>query len=211
MQCDARRSFSDIIGEGHHFPGEDDITEDREIISLFLKRDEAALQKTQAQYGARLKRLANSLLGDDFAAEECVLDALLETWNSIPPNEPYGHLFAYIGRIVRCRAIDRAVHDRAKKRSAVFVELTDELEQIIPSRQSVEAEAEANELARLINGFLKSLPKEKRDVFVLRYWFMEPVKDIAGKLGWGESRVKMTLMRLRGELAEHLKKNGYDH
>lgn len=177
---------------------------------LFLKRDETALSKTQERYGARLKRLADSLLGDEFVAQECVSDALLEAWESIPPNRPYGYLFAYLGRIVRCRAIDRAVHDRAKKRSAVFVELTDELQEMIPSRDNVEAEAEANELKRLINSFLSSLPKEKRDIFVLRYWFMEPVKEIAKKTGWGESRVKMTLLRLREKLKDHLEQNGYN-
>lgn len=207
--CDEPPSFSDIKGEGHHFSREDSITEDNELIRLFLKRDESALEKTGNAYGARLKRIAGSLLCDDFAAEECVSDALFEAWNSIPPNEPYGYLFSYLGRIVRCRAIDRAGRDKAKKRSAVFVELTREIEEAIPSRGGVESEAEANELKRLINGFLASLPGEKRDIFVLRYWFMEPVKDIAKKLGKGESSVKMTLLRLRGELKTHLENNGY--
>ena len=39
---------------------------------------------------------------------------------------------------------------------------------------------------------------------------MEPVKDIANKLGKSESSVKMTLLRLRGELKDHLKNNGYE-
>ncbi len=210
VQCDARRSFSDIKGEGHLNPREDRTTEDAELIRLFLKRDEAALKRTNEAYGTRLKRLAKRLLRDDYAAEECVSDALFEAWNSIPPNEPYGHLFAYIGRIVRCRAIDRAERSGAQKRSVVLVELTHEIEEAIPSRASVEDEASANELKRLINSFLASQPKEKRDIFVLRYWFMEPVKDIANKLGKSESSVKMTLLRLRGELKDHLKNNGYE-
>lgn len=185
-------------------------TDDREIVELFLKRDEAGLAEASAKYGGRLTRLALSLLRDGGAAEECVSDALLSAWNSIPPHKPFGYLFTYLGRLVRCRAIDRAERDSARKRSAALVELTREIEEAIPSRDNVAAEAEARELAALINGWLAGLPGEKRDIFVRRYWFMDSVKEIARLTGSGESRVKMTLARLREELRAFLNENGYN-
>lgn len=185
-------------------------TDDREIVSLILKRDESGLAEASAKYGGKLTRLALSLLRDGGAAEECVSDALLSAWNSIPPNEPFGYLFAYLGRLVRCRAIDRAEHDSARKRSAALVELTREIEEAIPSRDNVAAEAEAKELMELINGWLSGIPKRKRDIFIRRYWFMDSVKDIAKLTGSGESGVKMTLARLREELRAFLNKNGYN-
>lgn len=185
-------------------------TDDREIVSLILKRDESGLAEASAKYGGKLTRLALSLLRDGGAAEECVSDAMLSAWNSIPPNEPFGYLFAYLGRLVRCRAIDRAEHDSARKRSAALVELTREIEEAIPSREDVEGTAAARELTRLINAWLAGLPKEKRDVFVRRYWFMDSVREIAGMTGSGESRVKMMLSRLREGLRAFLEENGYN-
>lgn len=182
--------------------------DDREIVRLFLLRDEAALSEAKLQYGARLRRLAFNIVRDELTAEECEADAYLDAWNSIPPHEPYEHLFAYLGRLVRCRAIDRLSRDKAQKRSAELVELTCEMEQLLPSSAGVEAEAEANELARLINSFLGGLPEHKRDIFVRRYWFMDTVPEIARMTGRGESAVKMTLMRLRGQLKKYLSQNG---
>ena len=89
-------------------------------------------------------------------------------------------------------------------------ELTREVEECIPSPANVEAEAEGRELARLINAFLEELPREKRDVFVRRYWYMDSVADLARLTGSSEGRVKMMLMRLREKLRQHLEKNGYN-
>ncbi|MBQ4341481.1 MAG: sigma-70 family RNA polymerase sigma factor [Clostridia bacterium] len=184
--------------------------DDRTIVELYLARSEAAIAETSAKYGARLKKLAFNLLRDEQAAEECEADAYLAAWNGIPPAEPCDHLFAFLGRIVRCRAIDRLQAQTAKKRSARLSELTREVEECIPSPANVEAEAEGRELARLINAFLEELPREKRDVFVRRYWYMDSVADLARLTGSSEGRVKMMLMRLREKLREHLEKNGYN-
>ncbi|MBR0136682.1 MAG: sigma-70 family RNA polymerase sigma factor [Clostridia bacterium] len=182
---------------------------DDELIRLFLKREESAISAAKEKYGAKLRAVARPILPNELDAEECLSDALLDAWNSIPPNEPYGYLFTYLGRLMRCRAIDRVSHDTAKKRAALFTELTDEMESCIPSKESVEGEAEANELARLINGFLGGLPREKRDIFVRRYWFMASIREIAELTGSGESRVKMLLKRLRAQLKQYLIENGY--
>lgn len=102
-------------------------------MELFLARDESALSEASSQYGARLMSIAMGVVGDRAAAEECVNDAYLKAWNSIPPNRPYGYLFSYLGRIVRCTAIDRAEHERAQKRGAPVTELTRELSECIPA------------------------------------------------------------------------------
>ena len=183
--------------------------DEREIIELFLKRDEAAVLHVKQQFGARLKRIAFGIVHDERTAEECEQDALFDAWNSIPPNEPHGYLFAYLARLARCRAIDRLAAEKTSKRSTVLVELTSELASVLPSGDDVEKTAEADELMRLINAFLDDLPKHKRDIFVRRYWFMDSVSDIARMTGSGESRVKMILYRLREKLKAYLDKHGY--
>lgn len=54
----------------------------------------------------------------------------------------------------------------------------EELEDCIPTN-SMENEIEYNELVKELNIFLENLPKEKRVVFLERYWYMSSIKDIA--------------------------------
>ena len=182
---------------------------DRDLVELFLKRDEKALELTQAEYGRRLFGLANSILGDPQAAEECVNDAMLKAWNSIPPNTPYSYLLPYLLRITRQLALTSLERSSAAKRSAVVTELTREMEECIPLDFDIEKELEAKELASEINAYLLTLGEEKRGVFIRRYWFFDTVSEIADRLGCRESRVKTMLFRIRAGLRDHLKKKGY--
>ena len=182
---------------------------DSNIVELYLKRDETALELTQAEYGRRMLGLASKLVNDAGAAEECVNDAYLKAWNSIPPNEPYGYLAEYLLRITRQLALNRVRKDSAAKRSAVITELTLEMEQCLPIEIDMTEGLEARELMDEINSFLAGLPKQKRDVFVARYWFCDAVADISAHTGFSQSKVKTMLFRLRAELRDRLEKKGY--
>lgn len=182
---------------------------DKEITDLFLARDETALELVEAEYGAALSRIALAVTGDAGIAEECLNDALLEAWNRIPPAEPYGYLYAFLARIVRFRAINRAEKENALKRSAAMTELTREMEECLPGEENVQLEIESNEFMRSVNEFLALLPARKRKLFVRRYWFFDSVKSIAELSGMSEGAVKMTLLRLRKKLRDHLEKEGF--
>lgn len=178
--------------------------EDKEIIGLFFEREERAVDETMKKYGARLRRLALSFLGDDQDAEECVSDAMLNVWRTIPPNKP-DELFGYLARLTRCRAFNLIERRRAAKRSAQLVELTKELSECIPDpTQSFEK----SELTELINSFLTGLKPEKRRVFVLRYMIGYSIKEISKETGFSESKLKTLLLRLRKQLKDYLKEKG---
>lgn len=183
--------------------------DDRRIIELFLRRDESALELAEREYGAGLRRIALGITGDEAIAEECLNDARLAAWNRIPPNEPYGYLYAFLARIVRCGAINRMEREHAQKRSAAMTELTRELEECLPSAVNVENEVAARQLMRSINAFLSGLPKKKRVMFIRRYWFFDSEKQIAELMGTSVGSVKMTLMRVRKQLWERLEKEGF--
>lgn len=183
--------------------------DDSTIVNLFLERNEAAIGAVKEKYGAALRSVAMRILGDAGAAEECEFDAYLEAWNRIPPHEPRTYLFAFLARIARASALNRAKALGREKRSAVLVELTEELESVLPSPCDTAGEAEAAELSRLLNGFLKKLGDEKRAVFVQRYWYALSVKEIAERYSMSEGKVKSVLFRTRNELKKYLKKEGF--
>ena len=88
--------------------------EDRQIVALYWRRDEAALGETQRKYAALCRSVAKNILGGEEDAEECVNDALLQAWNAIPPQRPR-RLGAWLARVTRNLALNRWDRDHAQK------------------------------------------------------------------------------------------------
>ena len=100
---------------------------DEEIIELYLARDESAIKETSFKYGDRLRKLSYSITEDNFTAEECENDTYIQAWNSIPPNEPREHFYAFLARITRNLSLN-AIRDRNRiKRSAKLTDITNEI------------------------------------------------------------------------------------
>ena len=180
--------------------------EDDKIIDLFWMRDQTAIQETSTKYGRKLQRLAVKILYSHEDAEESVNDTYLSAWNAIPPQRPI-HFFAFLAKICRFTAYGKLDWKTAQKRQAEVVELTNELETCIPDAAAQSA-FDSRELGGLLNIFLGTLTEEKRLIFLRRYWFEDSVKDIAGRYGIGESKVKTTLLRTRTNLRNFLEKEG---
>ena len=179
------------------------------IINLFLARDETAIKECIIKYGQALRKIANNILGDRETAAECENDTYFKAWESIPPNEPRHYLFAFLARIIRFTAINRIRENTRKTVGVTFVELSEEIEHCLPAADSVEEEIDGRELSRTISAFLRNLNEEKRNIFIRRYWYMDPVKDIALYYHVTEGKVKSTLFRVRNDLKEFLEKEGY--
>lgn len=183
--------------------------EDNYIVDLYLARDESAISRSEEKYGKQLRQIANRVCNDHQTAEECENDTYLKAWNMIPPHEPKGYLFSFLAKITRAIAIDRLKEMTRLKRSAELVELTTEIESAIPSGIDVAEDYNAKELSRIINGYLKTISAEKRNVFIRRYWFMESIAEISKKYSISESKIKSMLFRTRAELKVWIEKEGY--
>lgn len=183
--------------------------EDEKIIELYWKRSEEAIRETAAKYGNYCFSIARTILSDDEDARECVNDAYMGAWNAIPPHRP-AILASFLGKITRRIAINRWQECHAAKRGGGEVALAlEELSECIPSDQQVEAQVESAELARAVNAFVMALPLSERRVFLCRYWYLEPVRDIGKRYGFSDSKVKSMLHRIRHRLRMHLKKEGF--
>ena len=178
---------------------------DSEIVALYWERSEEAVAETKAKYGWYCTSIAYQILSSVEDSEECVSDAYWKTWSSIPPNRPED-LRSYIGKITRNLALNRIKAGSTKKRGEVPLVL-EELE--VASLDTVENEMDRKLLSEAITRFLRTLPQEKRRVFVLRYWYFESLAMIARETGWKENRLKVELYRLRKKLAAYLEKEGF--
>ena len=109
---------------------------DEKIIDLFWKRDETAIKETDKKYGRYCSTVSMSILHNELDAEECVNDAYLSLWNSIPPHRPQV-LRTFLGRIVRNISINRhkSTHRQGHNcyMDVSLEELMDELGDCFPS------------------------------------------------------------------------------
>lgn len=183
--------------------------DDGQIVELYLSRDESAIGHTAEKYGRRLRTLALGMVGDAQTAEECENDAYWEAWCSIPPHEPRDYLYAFLARIVRHISLNHCRDRDRLKRAAVVTQLSAELEQCIPAPDDLECRLDAIDLSQAINGFLATLSREKRDMFLRRYWYLDSVSAIAARFGCSQGRVKTTLCRVRARLRDYLEQEGY--
>lgn len=183
--------------------------EDNQIIDLYWERSEDAISVTAAKYGRYCFRIANNILSNREDSEESVNDTYLAAWNIMPSKRPQ-ILATFLGKITRNISLDRWKMRTAKKRGGGEVPLLlDELEECVSGTESIEDEYLRKELVRRISRFLESLPETDRKVFMLRYWYMDSIEDIAERYAFSESKVASMLHRTRGKLRKILEKEGF--
>ena len=176
---------------------------DPDIIKLYFIRDERAIRETDQKYGRLCMQVSMNIVSSRPDAEECVNDGYLKTWNSIPPARPFS-LGAFVCRIVRNLSINRLRNLRASKRDRDLTCSLEELEACIPLPDEA-----AGELPQLLDGFLGSLGREDRALFMGRYWYSCSVKDLAHRLGMTPNAASQRLRRIREDLRAYLAEGGY--
>ena len=160
--------------------------EDSRIIELYESRDQQAISQSDMKYGGYCYSVGYNILGVREDTEECVNETWLRAWNSIPPQKPR-MLSAFFGRITRNIAFDRYRASKAAKRGKGEI---------------------AAVLEELINEFLGELQERDRNIFLQRYWFATPIKEISKKYAMNLNTVKASLFRSRNKLKALLEKEG---
>lgn len=181
--------------------------EDYAIIELFFARAEQAIAELQKKYGGICHKVSYQILHNEPDVEECVNDAYLGVWNTVPPSRP-NPLCTYLCRIVRNLSLKRYHANTAVKRNSSYDMALEEMEHCLSGGKSVEEELEAKELARVIEAFLDTLSEENRVIFMRRYWFADSYSDIAKLTKLSEKTVSVRLVRLRRQLKEYLAERG---
>lgn len=183
--------------------------EDKKIIDLYWTRDEAAIRETSLKYGGLCSYIAGNILTSREDCEECVDDTYLAVWNAIPDKKP-NSFSAFIGKIARNLALKKYEYITAAKRNPQVVVSLEELGDCVSGGNSVESEAENRRIESVIDDFLWQQSEEKRNIFIRRYWYFEPIESICERTGFGRSKVKSMLFEMRRKLREHLEREGVE-
>lgn len=182
---------------------------DENIVELFFRRQETAIEETQKKYHAYLYKIAYNVLRD---AEDCLEsenDTYLHAWNSIPPHRPQ-QLSTYLGKIIRRVSIDMLRKKTRAKRGGTEYDISiNELEECISMGDDTETRIELKMMGKLISDYLRTLSPENRNVFVGRYFYMDSLKEVAAYYNMSEPKVKSMLYRIRQGLKDYLEKEGF--
>ena len=183
--------------------------DDLAIVELYYRREERAITESDKKYGGLCRSIALRLLVFREDAEECVNDTWHAAWNRMPPDRPQA-LGAFLGRITRNLSVSRWRRDRAKKRYDGMEVLLSELEDCVPAPGTVEEDLDRRQLARSISAWLDSLEDEDRRIFIRRYWYGDPVKELAAGRGERVNTLSQRLLRLRKALRTFLESEGVE-
>ena len=176
---------------------------DEKIIDLFFKRSQQAICELDMKYGKICHMLSYHIVNNEQDAEECVNDAYLGAWNTIPPTHP-NPLLSYIVKIVRNISLKLYWKKEAAKRNSIYTIAMEEMEPYIADLKTVEDEVEARELARMIQSFLDTLTLKERVIFMRRYAYMDTYGDIAKRVGISEKNVSVRLSLIRQKMKKYL-------
>ena len=182
---------------------------DNEIVELYFRRDERAIEETDLKYRKYLLSVAYNVLHDSLDCEECLNDTYLGAWNAIPPTRP-NVLKAFLTTVTRRIAIKR--YHSAQRQRVVPSELTmslSELENFIAGDEDVGVDFDAERLGEVISDFVRALSDRRRFIFMSRYYASEPIDTIARELGLSRSMVNKELAAIRCALKEKLEGEGY--
>lgn len=182
--------------------------DDQSIVDLYWKRSEQAISETDAKYGGYCFHIAYNVLDSREDSEECVSDTYMAAWDNLPPHRP-AFLSTFLGKITRRISITRwRKRSAAKRGGGEILYALDELDECVADPRDLEGQYLHKETVQCFNRFLATLPENQRDVFLRRYFLLEPIRDIASRFGYSESKVKSMLMRTREKLRKTLEKEG---
>lgn len=184
-----------------------EIIADEQIIELYWRREEKAIQETDKKYGQFLFRIAYNILHERLDCEECQNDTYLGVWNAIPPTRPT--VFpAFITQIMRRIAINRYKEKASKKR--IPSELTISMEDVngtLHGGDSVAVKYEMAEVGKIINNYVRELSDRQRYIFIDRFYLAESVETIATDLSISVPTVYREIDKIKHSLKLYLEWN----
>jgi RNA polymerase sigma-70 factor (ECF subfamily) len=178
---------------------------DEELMVRFQAGDMDSFGVLAQRYERPLYSLAARYLGRPEDAEEIRQEALLKAYSQARSFKPGGRFRSWIYRIAL-----NLCHDRNRRKNRLrWISWGDvagegQEEPPIASNSRTDEEVELLERARQVRRALQWLPREQRDVLVLKEFEELKFREIAELLGCPESTVKSRLYRGLTALRTHL-------
>jgi RNA polymerase sigma-70 factor, ECF subfamily len=177
--------------------------DDGQALRALQKGDAAALETLMERYTPYVTATAAAVLGPGASAqdvEETAADAFVALWRNAGRIRPE-KLRPWLAAVTRNGARNRL---RAQRTA---LPLEDDV--VLLECTPMEFEAERRALEAAVREAVLALGQPDRDIFLLHYYYYEPVAGIAARLGMNGSTVKSRLRRGREKLRRVLEQGGF--
>ena len=178
---------------------------DKDILALLKSGDTRGLEEAVNKYRGLVESIASKMLENSSDCEEAVSDTFFKLWRYREAIDPDRRSFkGFLCMVAKSCAADKLRSlNRIKRQEPIPLAEND-----IGIDVDYEHEAAREQNHRLIAQCVSSMPSPDREVFIDRYYFNMPIKDIAEKEGLSESRIGHILSRGKQKLKEALIKGG---
>lgn len=178
--------------------------DERAALHGLQQRQEPALAWLIDRYTPYVSTIAANIIGPHMSlgdVEEVTADVFFVLWQNADKVRP-GKVKAYLSAAARNKA--------KEKLRALHPELSLEDDVLLIAPDDVERMAAKGEQAAILRRAIDSMPRSDREIFLRRYYYFQPLAQIAREMELNLSTVKTRLRRGRLRLREQLKQEGYD-
>lgn len=172
---------------------------DLELVELLRRDQESGTEALLRQYGPLLRYVIGGVLRDPQDAEDCYSEVSLALWQKLDSFDPrQGSLSGYLTAAARNTAVN---HLKARLRRESRQEEIDR-EPVSPA--TPEDALLRRERLEQLRSALERLPETDRKLFYRRYYYLQPVAQIAAEMGLSLRAAEGRLYRLRQRLRREL-------
>lgn len=173
----------------------DERRELEELVGAARDRDRGAVARLFDRYYDAVYRYAFARLGNATDAEDAAAETFVAMVRSLPSFRWRGVPFeAWLFRIAMSKVVDIARH-RSRVRTSDAI-LPDAIDRDADPARVVAAEESRRQLVAAVDG----LPRDQRDVVMLRFFLGRSVRETAEHLGRSEGAIKQLQLRALARL-----------
>ena len=173
---------------------------EQEIIEALIRRDEGGAAAFLQAYTPLLRYVIGGVLRHPQDTEDCLSEVSLALWQKLERYDPdRGTLPVWLTAVARNAALN-ALQTRLRRER--------NLPETPPDPPTPEQEVLRRERTEQLRETVSRLSEADRQLFYRRYYYLQPVRQIAAELGMTERSVEGRLYRLRQKLRQELGGDG---
>lgn len=172
----------------------------QEIILLLKNSNGIESERILNQFRPLILYIISPILGDERDKEECLSDVYLTVWNKIEQYDPEKSNFTtWLTVIARNTALNYS-----RKANKIRTNEGELDEKLVSKEGNPEKELIEKENSELLKKAIGSLSKSDRILFYRKYYYSQPISQIASETGMTERAVEGKLYRIKKKLRKLL-------
>ena len=178
-----------------------------ETIADFEDRNILNIEKVIEKYNNYIYTVIEHSISTPEDIEEILSDVFIVLWKNYNKIDKNINIKAYLVGIAK-NLIKKKYRNY---NTTCEMESIEDFENKINSHIDIQELIEENEKSKIIESFIEKLKDEDKNIFIMFYYQSKKIKEISKILKISETKVKVTLHRLRKQAKKKIKEGGYSY